>query len=80
MSPLVGIFKDVHIKIMTSQPQPAQGAGFIRKSFFTAPFQPCSEAPRGAKGGCDTHTERVWVTQLGDAAPSSVLGLLWQWG
>lgn len=38
MSPLVGIFKDVHIKIMTSQTEPAQGP--------RAALQP--HTPRGA--------------------------------
>lgn len=51
MSPLVRIFKDAHIKIMTSQTQPDQGTHSIPKSFFTVPFQCCSEGPTSAMGG-----------------------------
>lgn len=51
MSPLVRIFKDVHIKIMTSQTQPDQGTHSIPKSFLTVPFQCCSKGPKSAMGG-----------------------------
>lgn len=51
MSPLVGIFKDVHIKIMTSQTQPYQGTHSIPKSFLTVPFQCCCKEPKNAMGG-----------------------------
>lgn len=63
MSPLVRIFKDVHIKIMTSQTQPAQGTRSIQKSFFTGPFQFCFETPEGATGRHDTPGERARRTQ-----------------
>lgn len=85
MSPLVRIFKDVHIKIMTSQTQPVQGTRSIRKSFFTVPIQSRSESPKGATGSHDTRGERRgWATHpwaaMGDAAPSSTRGLPWRWG
>lgn len=83
MSPLVRIFKDVHIKIMTSQTQPVQGTRSIRKSFFTVPIQSHSERcygqsrhEGGAGGGWATHP---WAA-MGDAAPSSTGGLPWRWG
>lgn len=64
MSPLVRIFKDVHIKIMTSQTQPVQGNRSIRNSFFTVPFQ----SPNGATGDGRMHQDR-------DAAPRAAPGL-----
>lgn len=87
MSPLVRIFKDVHIKIMTSQTQPVQATRSIQKSFFTVPFRSCSETPKGATGAHDAKGERgVWVMhpgvggwRMGDAAPSSTCGLPHGW-
>lgn len=87
MSPLVRIFKDVHIKIMTSQTQPVQATRSIRKSFFTVPFRSCSETPKGATGARDARGERgVWAMhpgvagqRMGDGAPSLTCGSPQRW-